>query len=165
MASVLYGALFGGLSTIFTRLAPQPAGAILFWSFVSLQLAWFALVCWRRTRLPFITSGMINGSVLSAGLVILGFMGQPFPRLAPSSWVLFGAAATIGPVLLFIESRVNPEKWREWQRHMEHMTLWHILIVLRQCSKAWACLWSSAVIRTCSSIESSPASGWSTPAA
>ena len=112
---------------VLIKITPQPAGAILFWSFICIQLAWVALTCWRRTGLPFATAAMINGSVVSAGLVVVALLGQPFPNLAPASWVLFSGGAVTGPLLLFIESRVNREKWQEWGRQMEHKTLWHVL--------------------------------------
>jgi hypothetical protein len=127
MASGLYGVLLGIVLYVLTALAPQPAGAIIFWSLICIQLSWGALTCWRRTGLPFASAAMVNGSVMSAGIVILALMGQPFPDLAPASWVLFGCGAAMGPLFLLIESRVNREKWREWARHMEHQTPWHIV--------------------------------------
>jgi len=127
MASMQYGALLGVVIVVLTKLAPQPAGAIILWSLFCIQLAWGALICWRRTGLPFATAAMINGSVMSAGLVVLALIGQPFPNLAQASWVLFGCGAAVGPLFLLIESRVNPEKWRDWKRHMETKTVWHIL--------------------------------------
>ena len=127
MASGLYGALLGVAMVVLTKFVPQPAGAIIFWSLICIQLSWGALTCWRRTGLPFASAAMINGSVMSAGLVVLALMGQPFPNLAPTSWVLFGCGAAVGPLFLLIESRVNRDKWREWARNMEHTTPWHIL--------------------------------------
>ena len=127
MASGLYGALLGVVMVVLTKVAPQPAGAVIFWSLICIQLAWLAMTCWRRTGLPFVTAAMINGSAVSAGLVVVALIGQPFPNLAPASWVLFGCEAAIGPVFLVIESRVNPEKWQLWARHMEHQTLWHVV--------------------------------------
>jgi hypothetical protein len=64
---------------------------------------------------------------LSADVVTLAFMGQPFPNLAPASWVLSGCGSALGPLFLLIESRVNPERWAEWQRRMEDKTPWDIL--------------------------------------
>lgn len=119
MASALYGALLGVVWVVVTTFVPQPADAIIFWSLICIQLAWGALICWRRTGLPFATAAMIAGSVVSAGLVVVALIGQPFPNLALASWVLFGCVAAVGPLFLLIESRVNPEKWREWKRHME----------------------------------------------
>jgi nucleoside recognition membrane protein YjiH len=127
MASALYGALLGVVWVVLTTFVPQPADAIIFWSLICIQLAWGALICWRRTGLPFATAAMIAGSVVSAGLVVVALIGQPFPNLALASWVLFGCVAAVGPLFLLIESRVNPEKWREWKRHMETTTLWEIV--------------------------------------
>lgn len=127
MASGLYGALLGAVMFVLTTFAPQPSGAIIVWSLICVQLTWSALTCWRRTGLPFATAAMINGAVVSAGVVAVAFMGQPFPNLAPASWVFFGGGAAIGPVFLLIESRVNEPKWQEWRRQAEHQTLWHIL--------------------------------------
>jgi hypothetical protein len=68
MASGLYGALLGVVMVVLTKVAPQPAGAVIFWSLICIQLAWVAMTCWRRTGLPFATAAMINGSVVSGGL-------------------------------------------------------------------------------------------------
>jgi hypothetical protein len=76
MASGLYGVLLGIVMVVLTTLAPQPAGAIIFWSLICIQLSWCAVICWRRTDLPFASAAMINGSVMSAGLVVLALMGQ-----------------------------------------------------------------------------------------
>lgn len=97
------------------------------WSFCCIQLAWIGLACWRRTGLPFLTAALINGSVLSAGMVAVAVIGEPYPNLAPATWVLFGCGAAIGPLFLLIESRVNRERWREVGRHMEDKTIWHVL--------------------------------------
>ncbi|MEX2271781.1 MAG: hypothetical protein WD690_09935 [Vicinamibacterales bacterium] len=102
-------------------------GAIILWSFFSIQLSWVALTCWRRTGLPFATAGMACGAVMSMSLVVLAVMGQPFPDLAPESWVLFGASALLAPLFLLIESRVNHAKWQEWSRYMEHKNVWDII--------------------------------------
>lgn len=96
MASGLYGVLFGIVMVGLTKVVPQPMGAIILWSLICLQLAWGALTCWRRTGLPFASAAMLNGSLMSAGVVTLAFMGQPFPNLAPTSWVLFGCGVAIG---------------------------------------------------------------------
>lgn len=125
MALGLYGVLVGGVMFALTTLAPQPAGAITFWGLICVQLLWSARTCWHRTGLPFATAAMVNGSVMSAGLVALALMGQPFPNLAATSWVIFGCGAAVGPLLLLIESRVNQTKWKEWARHMEPDTMAH----------------------------------------
>jgi hypothetical protein len=127
MASGLYGALVGIVMFGLLRFLPQPTGAVIVWSLMCLQLAWGAMTCWRRTGLPFVTAAMINGSVMSLGAVALAFMGQPFPNLAPSSWVLFVCGLAVGILLLGLESRVNRHKWAEWSRFMEHMTPWDIV--------------------------------------
>ena len=127
MGAALYGGLLGVVMFVLTTFVSQPAAAITFWSLICVQLAWGALTCWNRTGLPFATAAMINGSVVSAGLVVVAVIGQPFPNLAPASWVLFGCGAAIGPSFLVIESRVNQQKWQEWRRQMEHKTLWHVL--------------------------------------
>ena len=128
MPSGLYGVLAATVMFVFTRLAPQPTGVIIFFSILCIQLSWVARICWRRTGLPFATAAMINGSVMAAALVVLALMGEVFPDFAPATWVLFGRWAAIGPVCLLIESRVNQEKWGQWAQHMEHQAPWHIAI-------------------------------------
>lgn len=126
-SAALYGVTLGVVTFVFTKVAPQPAGAITFWSLSCLQLAWIGLTCFRRTGLPFLTAALINGSVLSAGMVAIAGIGQPYPNLGPATWVLFGCGAATGPLFLVIESRVNRERWRELRRHMEGKTILDIL--------------------------------------
>lgn len=127
MASAMYGVVIGIGSVVFTRLTRQPIGSIIFWGFVSVQLSWGAVTCWRRTGLPFATAAMAAGAVMSICLGVLAAMGHPFPDLAPVSWVLFCGGAVVGPLFLLIESRVNRDKWQQWARHMEHRNVWDIL--------------------------------------
>jgi hypothetical protein len=127
MAPALYGVLFGIAFFVFGRLVPQPMGAVILWSAIAIQLSLGAGICWRRTGLPFASVAMFHGSVMSVCLVVLALMGQPFPNLAPGSWVFFAGGALVGPVLFLVESRVNRVKWAEWGRYMEHKSVWDIL--------------------------------------
>ena len=126
MAAALYGAFLGVTFIALIRLVPQPAGAIIFWSFSSIQLSWGALTVWRRTGLPFTTAALITGAITSMSLVALAVMGQPFPDLTPASWILFGSAALGGPLFLLIESRVNKAKWQAWTQYMKQRSAWDI---------------------------------------
>lgn len=128
MAAGFYGVLVGIASLVCFRWLPQPIGAVVFWGATAIQLGIGARVCWRRTGLPFASAAMANGAMLAACLVILAFMGQPFPNLAPASWVLFGSGALMGPIFLWIESRVHQTKWAEWRRHMENKGVWDVLM-------------------------------------
>jgi len=126
MAPALYGMLFGIAFFVFSRLVPQPMGAVILWSVIAIQLSLLAGTCWRRTGLPFASAAMFHGAVTSLCLVVLALMGQPFPNLTAGSWVFFGGEALVGPVFLLVESRVNGVKWSKWARHMERTSAWDI---------------------------------------
>ena len=127
MAASLYGAFLGIAFFVFTKLVPQPIGSVILWTLFTVQLSWGALMCWRRTGLPFVTAAQIAGAIISASLVVLAVIGHPYPAWSVESWVLFAAAALLGPVFLLIESRVNRVKWQQWAHHMERQTVWDIV--------------------------------------
>jgi len=128
MAPGLYGVLVGIAVVVFTKLMPQPLGSIVLWALISAQLSWGAVNCWRRTGLPFATAAMITAALLSTCLLTLAVIGRPYPTWPPEAWVLFAGVALLGPLFLFIESRVNRTKWKEWAHHMEQQTVWDIAI-------------------------------------
>jgi hypothetical protein len=124
MAATAYGFFIGIVFFVLSDLIAQPLGSLVFWSVVGIQLSWAAVTCWRRTGLPFATASMASGAVTSGCLVVLAAMGSPFPNLAPESWVFFAGATALGPLFLFIESRVNPSRWKQWAQHMERTKAW-----------------------------------------
>lgn len=126
MVPAMYGVLLGIAFFVCSRQMPQPLGAVILWSVIAIQLSFGARTCWRRTGLPFASVAMFHGAVMSLCLVVLALIGQPFPNLAPGSWVLFGGETLVVPVFLLVESRVNRVKWAEWVRHMEHTSVWDI---------------------------------------
>jgi hypothetical protein len=128
MAPGLYGALIGVASFVFTKLLPQPIGSVILWAFFCAQLSWGAAICWRRTGLPFVSAAMVTSAIMSRCLAVLAAMGHPFPTWPPESWVLYAGGAALGPLFLFIESRVNRAKWEQWAHHMERQTVWDIVI-------------------------------------
>lgn len=125
MASALYGVFIGVAFFVFTRLVPQPVDSVILWSFFGVQLTWFSVTCWRRTGLPFATAAGVTGAVMSTCLVVLAAMGHTFPT--PEAWVVLAGGLVIGPLFVFIESRVNRAKWAQWARHMEHASVWDIV--------------------------------------
>jgi hypothetical protein len=70
---------------------------------------------------------MTTGAVMSGCLVVLAAMGQPFPHLDASSWVLYAGGAALGVFFLLVESRVNRAKWQAWARHGRTTSAWDIL--------------------------------------
>ena len=128
MAAGLYGGIIGIAFLLFTTLVPQPTGSVILWTFFSVQLSWGALTCWRRTGLPFASAALVTGAVLSTCLLILAVIGRPYPTWPPESFVLFAGGVVLGPLFLFIESRVNRAKWKQWAHHMERQSVWDIVI-------------------------------------
>ncbi len=99
MSSGLYGVFLGIAFIVFTKLVPQ----------------------------PFASAALIAGAIMSTCALILAVVGHPYPRWPPESWVLFGGGAVLGPLFLFIESRVNRAKWKQWAQHMERQRVWDIV--------------------------------------
>lgn len=128
MAAVLYGVTIGIAFFVLTKLVPQPTGSIILWAFFSVQLSWGALICWRRTALPFVSAALVTGAVVSTCLFILAIIGRPYPTWPPESFVLFASGVVLGPLFLFIESRVNRTKWKQWAHHLERQSVWDIVI-------------------------------------
>lgn len=118
-ASGLYGVVVAAAFWVCVQLAPQPAGSVIYWGLLSLQLTWGALVCWRRTGLPFMTAGLAAGAVTSACLTVIAVMGGLFPNFSAESWVLLGGGLALPPLFFHIESRANRDTWRQVAQHME----------------------------------------------
>jgi len=126
MGPSVYGMLVGVVIAVFTVILPQPAGSAIMWGLLSCQLSWSAVACWRRTGFPFATAAMVDGAVVSVCLFLLTLSGSDVSGLSREALVLLGGG-TIGMVLLLvIEARTNPTKWRRWAQHMRHQTVWNI---------------------------------------
>ncbi len=125
--SAVYGFFLGVGALLFMRVAPQPAGSILWWGFFAGLLTWGAALCWRRTRLPYATGGMAIAGATSGILAALAAAGQVFPNLSPVGWAPVGVGLLLPPLLFLIESRVHRAKWTRWQEHMERKNAWDIL--------------------------------------
>lgn len=127
MTGAYYGLFLGVVMFVMMNLIPQPAGTVIFFALVTVQLSRGALICWRRTRLPFMTATLVHGAVMSLSLVVLEASGHPFRNLAPESLVLYVGGVVTAVLLMRIESRVNQPKWKALARHMEHQTVWDIV--------------------------------------
>jgi len=125
--AAVYG-FFWGLGAVFlTRIAPQPAGSVIWWGVLAVQLTWGATRCWRRTGLPFASAAMAIGAAGSALLAVLATQGRVFPNLPLQWWVPIGVLLISAPLCLGVESVVHREQWERWRAYMEHMTAWDII--------------------------------------
>lgn len=128
MAGANYALFLVFAILVFRELMPQPAGSIILFGLFSVQLSWSAIICWRRTGLPFVTAALVHGAVMSVCLAVLAAMGRPFREMSAESWVLFVGASVTGPLLIHIESRVNKPKMNACREYMmEHKNVWAIL--------------------------------------
>lgn len=125
--SAIYGFVGALITMLFLEVAPQPAGSMIWWGFLAAQLTWTALLCWRRTRLPFATAAMALGAAGSATLAALAAAGYALPEFPRVWWLPFGVFVLSAPLLFHIESRVHASKWRQWRDHMELANAWDIL--------------------------------------
>jgi hypothetical protein len=126
-AAAQFGLLLAVTTVVATEVAPQPHGSIILWSFFTVQLAWAARVCWRRTGLPYATAAMGEGAVVSALLAVLAATGLVFPNFPATLWAVLVLSLAAGPILLWIESRKNPAQWRAWKNYMERVSLWDVV--------------------------------------
>ena len=125
--SAVYGFFLGVGALLFVQTAPQPFGSIVWWGFFEGQLTWGAVLCWRRTRLPFASAAMAIAAASSGMLAALAVAGHVFPDLPRAWWVPVGGGLLSGPLLFLIESRVHRAKWMQWKHHMERKNAWDIL--------------------------------------
>src|SRR5688500_5923135 len=97
MAAVHYPLFLGTAIFVLNELTPQPAGAIILYALLIVQASRGALICWRRTGLPFMTASMVNAAVMSVCLIVLVATGHPTEEMGLEAWVLLGGfIATIG---------------------------------------------------------------------
>jgi xanthine/uracil permease len=127
-ASALYGLFVGTAFFLLNRVAPQPLGLVIWWSFWAVQLALLATACWRRTGLPFATAAMATGAVFSGLLAVLAGTARIFPDLTHGWWVVVSVGLILAPLCLAVESRVHRSEWAIWWQHMEGMTAWDIFL-------------------------------------
>jgi len=130
--SALYGAVIGIVFLMQLRVAPQPAGSMVYWLLTAIQLASGSVVCWRRTGLPRATAAFAINSATAAGLAVLAALGRVFPDVPPQYLLLMALSVFSGLGLFFAESRVNRDKWARWsqpaarQRASDIVTVRHI---------------------------------------
>jgi hypothetical protein len=125
--AALYGLLLGVTIQVFTKTFPQPLGSITLWTLLTMQLTWGAVICWRRTGLPYATAAMAVGAVICSYLAILAATGRVLPHLSTPWWIPLAVSFVSSPILFFLESRRNPAKWKAWGAYMERTTLWDML--------------------------------------
>lgn len=126
--SAVIGLLFGVTYVACSYFAPQPAGAICWWGFFAVQLAWGAVLIWRRTGLPFATAAAAIAGATMAMVAGLAAAGHVFPSLPPIGWVLFVLGLVAGPVCYGIESRVNRSRWTRWTEYQKDKNAWDQLL-------------------------------------
>ena len=123
-----YGLVLGLVMICLTMIAPQPIGSVIFWLALSIQLSFGTVQLWRRTGLPFATSAMIIGALVSFFLSWAYSRGYELFSL-PLAWgIIVWLSIIAGPLLLFVESRVNPEKWKVWREASENSSVWDMLL-------------------------------------
>jgi hypothetical protein len=127
LGSLMYGCVLALGFFVATKIAPQPAGSVLWWSVLTIQLGIAARSCWRRTGLPFVTAAMAIAAASCSLLATLAAAGMVYPDVPAGWWPLVGAGMVAVPSLLLIESRVNRDRWRQWRAFMQRSTAWDIL--------------------------------------
>ena|SRR5262245_51002567 len=111
------------------EIAPQPWGAVVFWSIQAIQLSIYTAVLWHRTHLVISTAGGIAATLGSLLLAALQASGYSLWNL-PVAWaiVVYTVIAVV-PLSVLTESRVHRNEWHEWRRHMAGMGLKDVLLL------------------------------------
>ncbi|MGV3518929.1 hypothetical protein [Luteitalea sp.] len=123
----MYGFVLGLAFFLMTKIAPQPTGSVIWWSFLTIQLGIGARLCWQRTGLPFVTTAMTLGALDCALLATFASRGMLYPALPSAWWPLVGSGMVACPTLLFVESRVNRDRWNQWRAFMQRSSVLDIL--------------------------------------
>ncbi len=124
--SAVFGLCGGVLFSLAWMYAPHPLGPIMIWTAMAAYMSWAATICWRRMRLPFVTTAGALGATVFVAFALLAASGREFPNL-PLAWWLLGAVAFAGvPLFLVVESRVHPAEWQQWAAYLERKSAWEI---------------------------------------
>lgn len=126
MGPIGYGLFLGVAIQLCLRAAPQPAGSIILWSGLALQLACGAIVVWRRTSLPLATTAFSVASLGCGFLALLAALNRPYPSLPAPAWWIFGVTVVIPASLSFVESRRHKPEYDAWKAHVETSHAWDI---------------------------------------
>ncbi len=128
LGSMMYGILVGLGFYALARVAPQPAGSLLCWSLIAVQLVRGAAITWRRTHLPFATTSMLSAAASASIIATATWSGYTFPLL-PITWSIsaFGLLAVAGGCML-LESSVHPREWSQWKTFMDGKSVWDIAL-------------------------------------
>jgi hypothetical protein len=126
-AGAKFGLLLLSEMILFFEIAPQPSGAVLFWSLQVIELTIYTAVVWHRTHLAISTVGGIAATLGSLLLAALQASGYSF-RSLPIGWaVVVCCFIAVVPLSILAESRTHRSAWNEWKRHMAGMALKDIL--------------------------------------
>ena len=114
---------------LFLRVAPQPLGAVIFWSVQAAQLTAYTVVTWRRTHLAISTLGGAAAAVASVFLLALYAAGYSWRNLSKPWLVAVCGLVALVPASVIVESRVHRIEWNEWKHHMAGMGLVDLLLL------------------------------------
>lgn len=114
---------------VFTVILPQPLFGVVFWLWMALSMARFAVVVHRRMRLPLSLYASVNGALLFATFALLHALGQPLNTLPnPWFWILSSAGFVIGG-LMMVERLLYPPQYKEWEAFMADKSFVDILLL------------------------------------
>jgi hypothetical protein len=126
-AGALYGAFLFTLMSVLTTVFPPVVGWLVFWAALSVQLSAGAVVMWRRTRLPLMTTGFVVGASASAVFAATAARGVLPQEFLMSHPFLAGGLIALPPGLLYSEAWLRPNTWRQVKRRSREATFVEIL--------------------------------------
>jgi hypothetical protein len=133
-AAATYGAALGGVSSLLLVCLPFPYGLLILCLGLGVQMACFAVVVWRRMRLPFVTAAAFCAAVGCAVQIYVALPATAAGNARPQSysdviyfWPMFAAAA-IAPLCVLAEWCWNREESNAWKTAMEHCTITDMLL-------------------------------------
>jgi hypothetical protein len=134
-AAAAYGSALGVVICLLMFALPFPIGLVILCLGLCLQMACFAVVVWRRTRLPLMSAAGLSVAVGCGGQIYVSIHalgagnGRPPQGFADLIYLWpMAAAAAIVPLCIFAEWLWHRDRWETWKAEMENCTVTDMLL-------------------------------------
>lgn len=131
MAGVKYGLFLALLMFALGEWAPQPTGAIVLWTALSVQAVLGLWITWRRRRLPWFSAGAIAALLVCLAMIPVSARGLNLATIATELPLLvvvaIWSAVLFVPLSIGAKSLRDSPEWRAWSTRVERATLWEMI--------------------------------------
>ncbi len=122
-----FGILMAAGTYFCRQVLPQPSGTLIGIVFVAAFLLPGIAVTWIRTRLPFVTAGMLAALVALGLIAWAEWQGTFLTSGALGVNVAVVVLLVLSYLGFFLESKVHASEWQRWRQHMDNASLLDIL--------------------------------------